>query len=561
MMDRHFAFWPKRLPHTLTLPETNVFYNLEVSATRYPDKPAIIYYGVELSYRRLFDEVNQLAGYLGKALGVPQGDRVLLYMQNCPQFVIAFYAILRANAAVVPINPMNVTNELSHYVQDSGARVAIISQELYEQIAPLVSEGTLQHLIVAAPSDYIVSEGLARDNLPAPEVVTAPRRAIQGPGVVLWADALAARLTPGLLTAGANDLAVLPYTSGTTGQPKGCIHTHHSVQATLVGAAVWVSLTADAVGLATLPLFHVTGMQHSMNAPIFTGGTIVLMTRWDRDLAGRLIERYRCTHWINISTMVIDFLANPRVRDYDVQSLVVVGGGGAPLPAAVGEQLYELTGLRYMEGYGLSETISQTHFNPPDRPKLQCLGVPAFDVDARIIDPTTLAELGVGEEGEIIVHGPQVFQGYWERPEETERAFLTRDGKRFFRTGDIGRYDDEGYFFMVDRVKRMINAAGLKVWPAEVEGILYRHPAVQEACVIGVPDPRRGETTKAVIVLKDAYRGKVAPEEIIEWSKGQMAAYKYPRIVTFADALPRSGTGKILWRELQEQEKRAAMQK
>lgn len=361
-------------------------------------------------------------------------------------------------------------------------------------------------------------------------------------------------MQPDELEVESDDLASLPYTSGTTGKPKGCMHTHATMQATLVGAVVWNTLTPNAVCLSVLPLFHVTGMQHSMNAPIFSGSTMVLMTRWNREIAADLIQRYGCTHWTNISTMLVDFLSNPRISDYDISSLKAIGGGGAPLPEAVGQKLFDMTGVRYAEGYGLSETISQTHTNPGDRPKMQCLGIPHFDVDARIIDPETLRELGPNEEGEIIVNGPQVFKGYWQRPEETEKSFIELDGKRFFRTGDIGRYDEEGYFFMVDRVKRMINASGFKVWPTEVESILYKHPAVQQACVIGVPDEKRGETVKAYVILNEKDRGKVTEQEIIDWSKEQMAAYKYPRIVQFVESLPVSGSGKILWRLLQEQE-------
>jgi len=558
MTDRHFAFWPRRVPHSLTLPETNVYYNLEVSATRYPEKTAMVYYGSEISYRRLAEEVNRFAGYLTQ-LGIGRGDRILLYMQNSPQFVIAYYAILRANAAVVPLNPMYVTEELRYYVQDSEARVAFVGQEVYDRIAPLLGQTPLKHVFVATYSDYLAPHAQQSD-IPIPDIVAAARKEIQEEGAILWSEALQVQYGPGPLTAGPDDLAVLPYTSGTTGKPKGCMHTHHTVQATLVGAGVWTSMTPNAVILTTLPLFHVTGMQHSMNAPIFNGSSFVLMTRWDREVAAQLIQRYGCTHWTNISTMVIDFLANPKIRDYDLHTLMLVGGGGAPLPEAVGERLYELLGLRYMEGYGLSETISQTHFNPPDRPKLQCLGVPSFDVDARVIDPETLEELGPNQVGEIVCSGPQVLRGYWRRPEETEEVFLTRDGKRFLRTGDLGQYDDEGYYFMVDRLKRMINASGFKVWPAEVESILYNHPAIQEACVIGMVDPRRGETVKAFVVVRQEQRGMVSEEEIIEWSKGQMAAYKYPRMVQFVDALPRSGTGKILWRQLQEQERASASQ-
>jgi fatty-acyl-CoA synthase len=547
---RHFAFWPKGLPKSLTIPQTTIHDNLAVSARRYPDKTAIVYYGNTLSYRQLQREVELLAGYLQQKLGVSKGDRVILYMQNSPQFMVAFYAILRADAIVVPVNPMNTTDEVSFCIEDCGAHVAIAGQELYGRIAPLLQTTALRHLVVAAYSDYAGS----RLEYEIPDVVSAPRQHWSGIHVTLWPEAMSAGLQPSPSTTGAEDLAVLPYTSGTTGRPKGCMHTHRSVQANIAGAAVWSRITPDAVILTALPLFHVTGMQHSMNAPIFSGSTMVVMTRWNRDTAGALIQRYGITHWTNISTMVIDFLANPNLSRYDISSLGAIGGGGAPLPQAVGEKLFQLTGVQYAEGYGLSETISQTHFNPPDRPKLQCMGIPSFDVDSRIIDPETLQERGPGEEGEVVVHGPQVFQGYWNRPEETAKSFVTIDGKPFFRTGDIARFDEEGYYFMVDRIKRMINASGYKVWPAEVESILYKHPAVEQACVVGVPDEHRGETVKAYIVLHEKDKGQIREQDIIAWAKEQMAAYKYPRIVQFMDHLPVSGSGKILWRKLQEEE-------
>ena len=552
-MNSYFDFWPKRVPHSLTLPKTNIYDNLEVSAKRYPKKTAVVYYGSEISYEKLLDEVSQMAGYLKGELGVSKGDRVILYMQNSPQFVVAFYALLRMGATIVPVNPMNVTDELSHYVEDSRAKVAFVGQELYPQISSLIETSSLERVVVGAYSDYLEVE----TDLTIPEVVTVSRQEIGDERAILWSEALKSGHLPGPVETVTEDIAILPYTSGTTGRPKGCIHTHYTLHATLVGAAVWNTMTSDSVVLCTLPLFHVTGLQHSMNASIYCGSTIVLMTRWDKEVAAELIQRHGCSHWTNISTMVVDFLSNPKIGEYDLSTVAFVGGGGAPLPAAIGEKLYKLTGLHYVEGYGLSETIAQTHMNPPDWPKLQCLGVPSFDVDSRIINPETLEEQGPNQEGEIVSSGPQVMRGYWNRPDADEEAFIELDGKRFLRTGDIGMYDEEGYFFMVDRLKRMINAGGYNVWPSEVESVLYEHPDIQEAVVIAVPDERRGETAKAIIVLKEEKRGKVTPEEIIEWSKGQMAAYKYPRIVEFADSLPRSGSGKILWRELQEQEQQA----
>jgi fatty-acyl-CoA synthase len=548
---RHLEFWPKRLGQSLPVPKTSLYDNLAVSARRYPDKAAIHYYGSSISYRHLQNEVDSLAGFLQSKLGVVQNNRVLLFMQNSPQFVIAYYAILRANAVVVPMSPMNVTDELAFYINDCGATVAIAGQELYERLAPLQKSTPLQHVIVATYSDY-ASPGF---DLEIPDEVGAPRLDFENPQTIYWHEAISSGFIPGPLTVSEQDMAVLPYTSGTTGRPKGCVHSHGSVNANTVGASAWTSMTANTITLTSLPLFHVTGMQHSMNAPIFAGGAIVMLTRWNRELAAALVERYGCTHWVNIATMVVDFLANPNLINYNVKSLAFVGGGGAPLPEAVGEELFKLLGVRYAEGYGLSETISQTHFNPPDHPKLQCLGIPSFDVDARIIDLETLQELGLGEQGEVVVNGPQVMKGYWNRPEETEEAFITIEGKQFFRTGDIAKYDEDGYFFIVDRVKRMINAAGFKVWPSEVESTMFKHPAIRQACVIGVPDAKRGETVKVYVILHEVERGKVTEQDIIEWAKGTMSAYKYPRIVEFVESLPMSASGKLLWRKLQEEER------
>ncbi|MCF8565232.1 long-chain fatty acid--CoA ligase [Alicyclobacillus tolerans] len=550
MNEKHFEFWPKRLPKSLLVPDTTIDDNLAVTARRYPARTAIYYYGTEVSYRRLWDEVNRIAGFLQQNLGVKKGDRVILYMQNSPQYMIGFYAILLAGGVVVPVNPMNITDEVMFYIQDCEAKTAVAGQELMERILPLLKVTPLENILVGAYSDYISPDA----DYTVPDVAKEPRRAFAEPGVVAWSEALLAGLDPSSVGAVSNDIAVMPYTSGTTGRPKGCVHTHKTVQANTVGAVLWSNITPSAVVLTTLPLFHVTGLIHSMSAPIYSGSTMVVMTRWNRDLAGELIERTGATHWTNIATMVVDFLANPNLSKYDLATLAAIGGGGAPLPQAVGEKLYELTSVRYAEGYGLSETISQTHFNPPDRPKLQCMGVPSFDVDARVVDPQSLRELGPGEEGEVIVSGPQVFQGYWHRDEDNQKAFVEFDGKRFFRTGDIAKYDEEGYFFIVDRVKRMINAAGFKVWPTEVESILYKHPDVEQACVIGIPDERRGETVKAFIVLRPSSEGQVQEQDIIDWAKGQMAAYKYPRVVEFVKDLPMSGSGKILWRKLQELE-------
>lgn len=547
MEPDHYRFWPPGVPHDMPLPQTSLYGNLEATAARFPDKTAVAYYGTPLSYRAFKQDVDALAGFLQQRAGVKRGDRVLLFMQNSPQFMIAFYAIMRADAMVVPINPMNLTEELRHYVEDSDATVAITGQELLPQMRPLIGEG-LQHVVVAAYSDYQT----ALTDLKIPEVVAAPRQPLREQAVTQWMDAIAAKLEPAAHQAGPDDLCVMPYTSGTTGKPKGCIHTHRTVMSTTVAGGAWVDMQPESVILCSMPLFHVTGMQCSMNQPIYFGATIVLMTRWDRDTAGELIQRHKIEGWTNIATMAIDFLSNPNLGHYDISSMKHIGGGGAAMPEAVAQRLHELTGLTYIEGYGLSETIAPTHINPPQRAKKQCLGIPICATTSLVVNPDTLAVLGVRETGEIVSHGPQIFLGYWKKPEATAASFIEIEGKAFFRTGDLGYRDEDGYFFIVDRLKRMINASGYKVWPAEVEAMLYHHADVREACVIGTQDARRGETVKAIVVLKESSRGKVAPDDIIAWSREKMAAYKVPRVIEFVEALPKSATGKIQWRLLQE---------
>jgi fatty-acyl-CoA synthase len=541
---RHFAHWPAGLPHELELRRVSVYQNLAERAAEHPDRTAIDYYGTRVTYGELKREADALAGYLQQRCGIARGDRVLLDLQNSPQFVIAYYAILRADAVVVPANCMSRREELRHYIEDSQAVTAIVGQELYPELEGI--EG-LRHLVVATYSDYLREP----TDLPIPPFVRAAAAPCKE---ISWREAVGAMLVPGPPTAGADDLAVMPYTSGTTGKPKGCMHTHGSVQATTVPYLYWRGTQeGEVVVLSALPMFHVTGMQAGMNAPLYRGATIVVVSRWDRDCAAMQIERARVTNWSAITTMLVDFLSNPRLGSYDLSSLRILGGGGAAMPEALARKLEDVFHLPYIEGYGLSETMAPSHMNPPHRPKRQCGGIPIFNTDARVLDLDSGRELGPNEVGEIVVRGPQVFQGYWRQEAATREAFVEHDGERFFRTGDLGYYDEDGYFFITDRLKRMINASGFKVWPAEVEALLYAHPAIQEACVIGVPDGYRGESVKALVVPRSG--ASVSPEEIIEWARGKMAAFKVPRVVQLVEQLPKTATGKILWRELQEKEK------
>ena len=553
----HHAFWPKRLPRSLRVPQTSLWFNLEVNAQRYPDKPALVFFDRTLSYRELHDQAERVAAHL-QAHGVQTGDRVLLLMQNSPQWVVACYAIARANAVLVPVNPMNRAEELKHTLTDPDVKVAIcaadLAGELLKASGELPPEQRLTHLLVSHYRDAIGPDAELPEAWKPWLDARHPLPTLPDGSVSDWHEALACTEALGPHDRGPGDLSVLPYTSGTTGMPKGCMHTHASILHNAIASSVWGNVTAEAVTLLVVPMFHITGMVSGLHAALYSGATIVLMPRWDRDLAGRLISRWRVTSWTNIPTMVIDLLASPNFAQYDLSSLTYIGGGGAAMPQAVAQRLLEAYGLRFSEGYGLTETAAPSHSNPPDAPKQQCLGIPFMSVESRVVDPDTLAEMPVGEAGEIIMRGPSVFAGYWKRPDATEGAFVTVEGQRDFRSGGLGRVDEDGYFFITDRLKRMINASGFKVWPAEVESLMFRHPAIAEACVIGTLDAYRGESVKAVVVLRAEARGQVSEQDIVAWCHDNMAVYKAPRVVEFVDALPKSGSGKVMWRLLQQAE-------
>jgi fatty-acyl-CoA synthase len=558
MPDSSPASWQPRLARTIDVPATSLCANLDISAMRFPDKAALVFFDRITTYRELAAQVVRASAAL-RAIGVQPGDRVLLGAQNCPQLVIAHFAILHAGAVVVPVNPMNRAGELRHCITDAGARVAIALGDLAAEAAAasseLPAEARLTHLIVGAYADATDSASVATQALPSgwhamliaiPDLPDLP-----GTSVLRWTDWLAeAPALAGQPLVRADDLAVLPYTSGTTGHPKGCMHSHGSLMHNAVASQLWIGTTMKSVVLGAIPLFHITGMVTVMHGAVYSGATLVLMPRWDRETAARLIEHWQVSHWVNIPTMVIDLLGWAGLGRDALQSLAFIGGGGAAMPEAVASRLLERTGLQYVEGYGLTETAAPTHFCPPDRPKLRCLGVPFTDVEACVVDIETGEPVAQGQPGEIVVRGPSLFRGYWNLPDATEAAFLNLGGNRWFRTGDIGRVDEDGYFFMTDRLKRMINASGFKVWPAEVEAILFGHPAIQEACVIGTHDAYRGESVMAVVVLRGGC--SATQEEIVAWSRGRMAAYKVPREIRFDTVLPKSGSGKVMWRTLQE---------
>jgi len=530
-------------PTELLLEHANALEMFRASASREPDRPHVHYFGSTFS----LGEVDVMSDALAVAfheLGVRPGDRVALYLQNIPQFVISVIAAWKAGGIAVSCNPMLREKELRLQLQDSGARILIALEALYAEVASYVLPATdVRAVITTSELDFVRGE--------TPRVLrTADRQRQRGVEDLLDLvhDHRGRRPAPVVLRP--EDVAFLTYTSGTTGPAKGAMNTHRNVVFSAQGYREWFHLTPDDVILGISPMFHITGLIAHLALAALVPAPVVLGYRFDAPETARLVERHRPTFTVGAITAFIALLHDPEVRAADLSSLTKIGSGGAPVPASVVAEWEELTGTYIHHVYGLTETTSPSHAVPlgeraPVDPASGALsvGVPVFNTEVHVVDEDG-EDLPVGEVGELVTDGPQVVPGYWRKPEETAHALP--DGR--LRTGDIGFMDDEGWFYVVDRSKDMIVASGFKVWPRDVEEVLLQHPAVLEAAVVGTPDEYRGETVKAFVVLRD---GREAEErELIDFAKHRMAAYKYPREVEVVDALPKTSSGKVLRRDL-----------
>ncbi len=545
MEKKWFKSWPEGRPRSLDFPEKPLCQFLRDNARIAPNKVAINFYGREISFQEFDKQTDQLATALAD-FGLKKGERVSLFLENSPQFVIGYFAILKAGGVVVAANPMFKEEELKYEIKDSGARIIIAQDILYPKVMNIRADAGLSHVFLTSYWDYLPPN----PSLPIHPSMQAPKERFPEtfdlPELIDAYKPEPPRIDLNLK----EDLALLQYTSGTTGLPKGAMIPHYSLLYNTVGSAVWLGIQEEDVHLSVLPFFHVTGMIHSMNMPIYTRTTNVILSRFDPQVTLEAIQKYRCTTWTGITTMNVAVVNYPDIKKYDLSSLKRGLSGGAPIPEEILRKWRENMGTELSEGYGLSETISQTHMNPYLNPRYGSIGLPYFGVDCRIVDVETKKEVPLGEEGELLLKGPMVMKGYWNRPEET--AEVLKDG--WLATGDIAKMDADGYFYIVGRKKDLIKASGYSVFPAEVENFLYHHPAVKEVAVIGVPDPYRGENIKAVIVLKPEYKHKVREKEVVAWARDKMAAYKYPRIVEFVQELPKTASGKVLKRVLRERE-------
>ena len=545
-----YKSWPKYLPKELEISPAPLPTLLTRSASMFPDKPCVLYQGRMLSYSAVDDLSSRFAAAL-VSLGLKKGERVALFMPNMPQFIIGYFGVLKAEGVVVACSPLYKEKELEYQLRDSGSSIILAANDvvrgndLFKSLDGCRRRLGIRHVITASLTDYLPSmkKSLAR---------FAGVKNLRRRETVRLMDLLRAhqRLDRVLRVDPVDDVAVLQYTGGTTGTSKGAMLTHNNLYSNAVMAAVALPLTPGDVCLAVLPLFHIYGMTVTMNAPIYAGSEVVLLPRFEVKRVIQTIQKERVTCFCAVPTMYVAVINSPEASKFDLRTVRACISGGAPLPAAVRSKFMEMTGGNLVEGYGLTECSPVTHLNPlrDVLPKDGSIGIPLPSTDAAIVDLEDSSKfLPPGEVGELVIRGPQVMKGYWQNSEESRMAL--REG--WLLTGDIAKMDEDGYFYVVDRKKDMVDVGGFKVYPREVEEVLFEHPEVKEAAAIGIADAYQGETVKVFVVLKDPAK-RVSEEEIIEFCKERIARYKVPKEVEFVGELPKTLVGKVFRRKLKE---------
>jgi long-chain acyl-CoA synthetase len=541
-------------PEEISIPDGPLWHQLDQAVEEFPENVALYFEGVKVTYRELGELVNKAANAFSK-LGVKKGDTVAIMLPNCPQFVIAYFGALKCGAIITPVNPLAKPKELRVYLQDTGAKTIVVLNFFYAVVEAVRQESNLENVIVTAAWDMMskIKQILAPRTVYKKEMKEVPPLR---EGDHLWNNFIAGGVPepPAVEVDPARDIAVYQFTGGTTGIPKAAMLTHDNLKANCAQCGAWMDWMAEKGKesfVAALPMQHIFGQTVSMNLAISWGSEIILVPN-ARDIKHllELIDKLKPTMFPIVATLAIGIYSHPEVSKYDITSLKLSIAGAMALPAEVTRKFEAATGAIIIEGYGLSEASPVTHANPLDKDqrKIGSIGLPFPSTDCKIVDlETRKKDLPVGEVGELAVKGPQVMTGYHNRPDETADV-LTKDGWLF--TGDIAKMDEEGWTYIVDRKKDLINASGYKVWPNEVEDVLFEHPSIQEAAVIGIPDETRGETVKAFVVLQPGKTASV--EDIRAFCKERMSVYKVPTDVEFVETLPKSQVGKVLRRELRE---------
>jgi long-chain acyl-CoA synthetase len=531
---------------TIDDPSTTTLGMFRATLSRGRDAPLVHYFDRTISAGAL-DEMSDALAVEFQAHGVDAGDRIGMYLQNIPQVMITVLAAWKCGAVIVPCNPMLRERELAKILRASGSRLLVCQEDLYADVAQVaIPDTAVERTFTTSPLEFLPEDE------PLPPILSGmARRPTVSASDLMQVIERNRGKQPVAVEVSPSDIAFMVYTSGTTGEPKGAMNTHSNVVFATSVYQHWIDLSEADTILGLAPLFHVTGLIGHVTLTMLTGAPLVLFYRFDPNEACRLVERHRATFTVSAVTAFIALLNSDAMQQRDISSLTKIYTGGAPTPPTVLEDWHGRTGVRIHPMYGLTEATSPTHMTPHGEiPPIDhhtgamSVGVPVFNTDVKVMTDTGLVA-EPGEIGEFVIQGPQIVPGYWQKPNETART-ITPEG---LRTGDVGFMDDKGWFYLVDRSKDMIVASGFKVWPREVEEVLYQHPAVREAAVVGVPDPYRGETIKAVVSLKQGQ--SATPEEIRAFAREQLAAYKYPRIVEIIDELPKTTSGKIMRRLLQ----------
>src|SRR5712692_10992542 len=556
---RHYE---EGVPAEIDIPEQPLTWLLDQTVSSHPNHTALIYYGTKLTYAQFSSLANRFAAGLQR-LGVQKGDRVAIALPNIPQFPIAFYGALRAGAVAVPTNPLYTEREMQHQLADSGARVMVMLDTFYPVVRAVRAKTALEHVIVTSPADFLppvlrtlypLSQRNARN--PEPRLT---KQEIQQDASLHSMNVILRPRTKGAVEvfnlpvrSSPDDLATLQYTGGTTGLSKGAMLTHRNLLANAFQTHHWAprAREADEVTLCVAPFYHSYGLTVGMNLSILAAATMVLVPRFNAKDVVKTISRYHPTQLPGIPTMYVAIMREVGKHTEQLRSIKYCISGAAPLPAKVRRDFEAMTHGKLVEGYGLSEAAPVTHCNPLDGEiRDGSVGLPLQNVDAAILDAETGAFLPAGEVGEIVVKGPNIMKGYWKRDKETAGIFY----KDWMHTGDLGKMDEDGYFYIVERIKDLIIASGFNVYPREVEEVLFHHPAVAEAAVVGVPDEYRGETVAAFIVLKPGYAAsEETRQDILAYCRHELTPYKVPKKLEFRETLPKSLIGKVLRRELRE---------
>lgn len=550
---RWLKSYPSDVNHDVDIPKIPLHEMFNSAASKYMSKTAMVFLGEKIDYRTLKDHSDRLSNFFS-SVGIKKGERICLMLPNSPQFVTCYYGALQVGATVTPMNPLYTTREIEYQLNDSEAKAIVTLDILYEKVKKAKEKTQVRHIVVTNIADYLGSlkRVLGRFLRKIPYSKLKPETGLHFYRNIIKEyrpEVPKVEINPEM------DTACLMYTGGTTGTPKGVILTHKNIVSNILQSHEFLKgyvRDGKEIMVALLPFFHIYGQTVFLGVGLCHGNTLLVFPRLEFERFLKTISEEKATIFVGVPSLYNAMVNYPKIKEVDLSSVRLFISGADKLHEEVAKRFESIFGKKICEGYGLTETSPVTHVNPPERIKIGSMGIPVPNTYAAVMDPEANRFLEPGEVGELAVSGPQVMVGYWNKPDETMKVITEVDGMRWLRTGDIVKVDEEGYFYFVERKRDLIKHKGYSVFPAEVEEVVYSHPAVKEVAVVGIPDPSVGEEIRAVVVLKSGYEDKVKAEDIIGWCKERLAPYKVPSKVEFTDELPKSMVGKVLRREVRE---------